>query len=267
MAELTWGDTGQKFFETGIDRGTLFVRDKAVAWNGLLSVSETPSGGEANPYYADGLKYLNIASREEFEAKIEAFGAPPEFDPCLGILNLGGLSLSGQVREPFTFSYRTRIGNDVDGVEHGYKIHIVYGAMAGSSEVSNQSLGESPEAVKYSWEIKTVPQALEGFMPSAHFVIDSRIIPADLLRDLEAVLYGTINSDPWIPPASYFQDMIDGSSWIEVIAVHDDGPNTDELLRVHNSATAPELIPTGSTLIWLDTSGGDYASLKLVTGE
>jgi hypothetical protein len=267
MVALSWGDTGQRFFETGIDRGVLFVRDKAVPWNGLISVSESPSGGEANPYYADGVKYLNMASREEFEATIEAYGAPPEFDACLGIVNLGGLSLSGQVREPFSFSYRTRIGNDVDGLDHGYKIHIVYGAMAGSSEVQNQSLSESPEPVKYSWEIKTVPQAIEGFLPSAHFVIDSRIIPADLLADLEQVLYGSLISDPYIPPATYFQNMIDSSVWIEVVAVHDDGPDTDELLRVHQSTTAPMLLPTGHNLIWLDMSSGDYATLKLATGD
>jgi hypothetical protein len=267
MVALSWGDTGQKFFETGIDRGVLFVRDKAVAWNGLISVSESPSGGEPNPYYADGLKYLNIASQEDFEAKIEAYGAPSEFDACLGILNLGGLSLSGQTREPFSFSYRTLIGNDVDGIGHGYKIHIVYGAMAGSSEVQNQSLSDSSEPVQYSWDIKTIPQAVTGFMPSAHFVIDSRVIPADLLSDLEQVLYGSLISDPYIPPATYFQNMIDSSVWLSVVAAHDDGPNTDELLRVHQSTDAPMLVPSGHNLIWLDMSGGDYASLKLVTGE
>lgn len=267
MVALSWSDTGQRFFETGIDRGVLFVNDKAVVWNGLISVSETPSGGEANPYYTDGLKYLNIASREEFEAKIEAYGAPSEFDACLGVLNFGALSVSGQVRKPFSFSYRTRVGNDVDGIEHGYKIHIVYGAIAGSSSVQNQSLGDSSDPVKYSWDIKTTPQAITGFMPSAHFVIDSRIIPADLLVDLEEVLYGSPTSDPYIPPATYFQNMIDSSVWIEVVAVHDDGPNTDELLRVHQSTTAPMLLPTGHTLIWLDMSNGDYATLKLATGD
>lgn len=266
MTALSWGETGQRFFETGIDRGVLFVRDKAVPWNGLVSVTESPSGGESNPYYADGVKYLNLASREEFEGTIEAYGSPPEFDVCLGKLNIGGLILSQQQRESFVLSYRTRIGNDIDGIEHGYKIHIIYGAMATSAETQNQTLNDSPEPVKYSWDIVTIPQRLEGFEPSAHFVIDSRVIPSDLLGDLEQTLYGSAFSDPQIPPASYFQNMIDSSVWIELVAVHDDGPNTDEQMRVHQSATAPTLIP-GTSVVWLDMSGGDYATLKLVTGD
>ncbi len=267
MVALSWGNSGQKLFETGVDRGVLFVNDTAVAWNGLTAVSETPTGGDSNPYYSDGLKYLNLANREEFEATIESWGAPQEFNACLGNLSIGGLTLTQQVQESFTLSYRTKIGNDTDGLDHGYKIHIIYGARAKPTQVQNQTLSDSPEPVKYSWDITAIPQVLDGYVPSAHFVIDSRIIPADLLADLEEVLYGSSTSDPYIPPVAHFQNMIDSSFWIEVVAVHDDGPNTDELLRVHQSTDEPLLMPTGQTVIWLDMSVGDYATLKLVTGD
>jgi hypothetical protein len=268
MVALTWGDLGQRFYETGIDRGVLFIDNVAVAWNGLTTVNETSTGGESNPFYADGLKYLNLSSREEYEATIEAWSSPPEFDVCLGKINYNGLILSGQTRKPFDFSYRTRIGNDLDGVEHGYKIHIVYGAMAKPSEVQNQTLNDSPEPVKYSWKITAMPQTIDGLLPSAHFTIDSRTISADLLADLEAVLYGSLTSDAYIPPASHFQNMIDSSTWIEIVASHDNGAYyTDELLRVHQSSDAPQLVPSGRNVIWLDMSGGDYATLKLVTGD
>lgn len=203
MTKLVWGDAGTRFFETGVDRGVLYLSDQdGVAWNGLTSVEEAPSGGEAKPYYQDGVKYLNLSSREEFEATIEAFSAPAEFGPCDGTaLIQNGLFVSQQPRRAFSLCYRTMIGNDLNP-EAGYKLHLVYNALAAPANRANGTITNSPEVVTMSWSLTTLPPSLTGYKPTAHFVIDSRLTPPNLLANLENILYGSDAADARIPPVS-----------------------------------------------------------------
>lgn len=193
MAVLEWGKSGERYYETGTDRGVLYPRSGAgVPWNGLVSVAEETSGGEPRPFYLDGFKYLNIATAEEFEATIQAFSAPSEFDVCDGTRPLReGLFVTQQTRESFGFSYRTKIGNDIDGAEHGYKIHLVYNALAQPSSRQNPTIGDSVNPVAMSWKITTNPPEISGFRPSSHFVIDSRSTPPDLMLIIEEIIYGS----------------------------------------------------------------------------
>lgn len=193
MARLQWDVDGNRYYESGVDRGVLFVgTDPGVAWSGLISVSESPTGGEARPYYLDGIKYLNLASAEEFEATITAFSAPGEFGPCDGRATLSnGLFATQQPRKPFGLSYRTGIGNDSLAMDAGYKIHIVYNALAAPSERSYETQSEETSPVQLSWGITTLPPKLSGLKPTAHFVIDSRVSSAAFLTAVQDLLYGT----------------------------------------------------------------------------
>lgn len=198
MAQLlSWDGTGDRFYESGVDRGVLYipngsgVYDTGFAWNGLVSVTETPSGAEPNPQYADNIKYLNLLSAEDFGGTIEAFTYPDEFGQCDGSAELvTGATISGQSRKSFGLCYRTKIGNDVDGQDHGYKLHLVYGALASPSEKAYSTINESPEAITFSWEFTTTPAPATGFSPTPLIVIDSRTAPAPQLAALEVVLYG-----------------------------------------------------------------------------
>lgn len=197
MPRLVWDQAGQKFYETGVDHGVLYLPDaqgayvNGVPWNGLTSVSETPSGAEANPQYADNIKYLNLFSAEEFGATVEAFTYPDEFAECDGSAEIApGVFIGQQRRVPFGLSYRTFIGNDTNDLEHGYKIHIIYGGKAAPSERSHTTINESPEAMTMSWEISTSPVEVPGFKPAASLVIDSTKVSAADLAALEAILYG-----------------------------------------------------------------------------
>ncbi|QFG14388.1 minor tail protein [Arthrobacter phage Sloopyjoe] len=196
MVALSWGDAGKKFFETGIDRGVLYVGDTAVPWNGLTAVSENPSGGTANPYYMNGLQYLNRPTMEEYEASIESFSKPSELESCVGKRSIRGLTIDQQPKKSFGFSYRTKIGNDIDGIDHGYKIHLVYNAQAKAPKVQNETLTDSPDLVSYSWDISAVPQRVDGYLPTAHFVIDSTRTNPGLLALLEGYLYGSDGVEP-----------------------------------------------------------------------
>lgn len=197
MSKLIWDKTGERFFETGVDRGVLYVQDDTgaygdgVAWNGLVSVSENPTGGEPEAQYADNIKYLNLMSTEEFEATIEAFTYPAEFEVCNGSVEAGtGVQLGQQPRRAFGFSYRTLIGNDVVGQDLGYKIHLVYNALAGPSEKSYETINDTPEAITFSWDITTTPVPVTGFKPTASLVIDStKVDPADLAA-IEELIWG-----------------------------------------------------------------------------
>lgn len=200
MTQLVWDNVGERFYETGVDRGVLYLDNQGFSWNGLISVQENSSGGDPQPYYVDGYKYVNVASSEEFEATIEAYSAPREFAVCDGSVELyNGLTVTQQRRRPFGFSYRTKIGNDVDGVDHGYKIHIVYNALAAPSERSNQTIKDPPEPTTLSWAITTTPPKLTALKPSSHFVIDSTKTDPGVLSDLEDILYGTELTDPDFP--------------------------------------------------------------------
>lgn len=194
---IVWDKVGERFFETGLDRGVLFPMGSnsrygdGAAWNGLTAVNESPSGAEANPQYADNIKYLNLMSAEDFGATVEAYTYPPEFEACDGTAEIApGVTIGQQARKVFGLSYRTLIGNDVDGQEHGYKIHLIYGAQASPSEKNRQTVNDSPEAVAFSWEVSTTPVDVPGFKPTAHLTIDSTKTDPDKLKAFEDILYG-----------------------------------------------------------------------------
>lgn len=198
MSKLAWDKTGERLYETGVKNGVLYLQDKdgkytkGVAWNGLTAVTESPSGAESTPLYADDIKYLNLVSAEEFGATIEAYMHPDEFAECDGSAEIApGVTIGQQARKTFGLCYRTSLGNDVDGVDHGYKLHIVYGALAAPSERSFTSINDSPEAITLSWEITTTPVAVTGFKPTAHLEINSTKVDKAKLAALEAILYGT----------------------------------------------------------------------------
>lgn len=205
MAKLVWDQTGQKFYETGVKMGVLYVQEagaypKGVAWNGLTAVTESPSGAEATPLYADDIKYLNLMSNEEFGGTIEAYTYPDEFKACNGEGELAtGVTIGQQSRKTFGFCYRTVLGNDTDSNEYGYKLHLVYGALASVSEKAYASVNDSPEAITFSWEFSTTPVNVEGFKPTSIITIDSTKVDAGKLAALEAKLYGTESEEASLP--------------------------------------------------------------------
>lgn len=197
MSKLVWDQTGERYYETGVKMGVLYPQSasgtypKGVAWNGLTAVTESPSGAEATPLYADDVKYLNLYSAEEFGATIEAYTYPDEFAECDGSAEIAtGVTIGQQNRKAFGLCYRTTIGNDTDGNDHGYKIHIIYGAMASPSEKAYATINDSPEAITFSWEVTTTPVSVSGFKPTASVTIDSTKVDGTKLKQLEAILYG-----------------------------------------------------------------------------
>lgn len=194
---ITWDGVGEKLYESGVDHGVLYVPnvsgvyDTGFAWNGLVSVTESPSGAEANPQYADNIKYLNLLSAEEFGGTIEAFTYPDEFGQMDGSVEPEpGVIVGQQARKVFGLTFRTKIGNDVDGQDHGYKLHLVYGAQVSPSEKAYTTINESPEAITFSWEFTTTPAPVTGLRPTSVIVIDStKADPTDLAA-LELILYG-----------------------------------------------------------------------------
>jgi len=197
MPALVWDQVGERLYETGVDHGVLYMPDEAgvytsgVAWNGLTSVSETPSGAEANAQYADNIKYLNLISAEEFGATLEAFTYPDEFAEFDGlVVPAPGVVVGQQPRKMFGLSYRTRVGNDVAGDEHGYKLHLVYGCIASPSEKAYNTINDSPEAITFSWELSTTPVPVTGYKPTSLIVVDSTTVDPAALSDLEDQLYG-----------------------------------------------------------------------------
>lgn len=201
MTRLAWGAIGERFFETGIDRGVLFVAGAdGVAWNGLVSVSESQVGGETSQHYVDGIMYLNRATYTDFEATIEAFTYPDEFLECDGTNEIHyGLSVTGQRRKAFDLSYRTRVGNDVEGVDHAYKIHFIYNATATPSDHPSSTIGDSVDPDNFSWKITAKPPDILNHKPTAHLFADSRKAPPGLMQELENILYGTEDTAPRMP--------------------------------------------------------------------
>lgn len=200
MTQLTWGDVGQRFYEIGVDRGVLYVDDVGYAWNGLVSVDEKPTGGEAKAYYIDGVKYLNLSAKEEFEATISAFYSPAAFDECDGLSSIQpGLSVAQQRRKSFGLSYRTKLANDVDGSDYGYKIHIIYNALAVPAQRNNSTIDDDPEAPLIVWSLTTKPVVVPGVSRTAHFIIDSTLAIPDAVSNLEDILYGTVDNPPALP--------------------------------------------------------------------
>lgn len=197
MSRITWDDTGKRLYETGVKMGVLYpvqeggLYSKGVAWNGLITVTESPSGAEATALYADDIKYLNLLSNEEFGATIEAYTYPDEFAECDGSASLAtGVMIGQQKRKTFGLCYRTALGNDVDGNDHGYKLHLVYGCLAAPSEKGYSTINDSPEAITFSWEVSTTPVSVTGFKPTSQITIDSTKANAEKLSALEDILYG-----------------------------------------------------------------------------
>ena len=198
MARLVWDKTGERVYESGVDHGVLYLPDNigaytnGVVWNGLTTVTESPSGAEPNPQYADNIKYLNLVSAEEFGATIEAFTYPKEFAQCDGSAELApGVTIGQQARTTFGLSYRTKIGNDLEGQDAGYKLHLIYGAQAAPSERAYATINDSPEAITFSWEITTNPINVTGHKPTASLTIDSTEVAAAKMATIEDLLYGT----------------------------------------------------------------------------
>ena len=197
MSRITWDNAGERYYETGVKMGVLYpiqtggVYNKGVAWNGLTAVTESPSGAEATALYADDIKYLNLMSSEEFGATIEAYTYPDEFAECDGSAALtDGVMIGQQKRKTFGLCYRTTVGNDVDGNDYGYKLHLVYGCLAAPSEKAFSTINDSPEAITFSWEVSTTPVNVKGFKPTSQITIDSTKVNKDKLSALEDILYG-----------------------------------------------------------------------------
>lgn len=197
MSKLVWDKVGERLYETGVKKGVLYVMDalgaypSGVVWNGLVGVTESPSGAEAKPLYADDVKYLNMQSAEEFGATIEAYTYPDEFAECDGSVEIAeGVMAGQQNRKSFGLAYQTTIGNDVDGGDHGYKLHLIYGALAAPSEKAFQTINDSPEAITFSWEVSTTPVPVPGKKPTASIIIDSTKADATKLAALEEILFG-----------------------------------------------------------------------------
>lgn len=206
MSKLVWDKAGERRYETGVKQGVLYPMSndgtypKGVAWNGLTAVSESPSGAEANAFYADDIKYLNIMSAEDFGGTIEAYTYPKEFGECDGSASLAtGVYIAQQPRKTFGFCYRTGIGNDIMGNDYGYKLHLVYGALAQPSEKANNTINDTPEPMTMSWEFSTTPVNVTGFKPTAHLFVDSTEIDAEKLAALEAILYGSESEEARLP--------------------------------------------------------------------
>ncbi|QEQ93515.1 major tail protein [Streptomyces phage GirlPower] len=223
MTQLTWDKSGERFYETGVDRGVLYIPDSqgayvsGYAWNGLTTVTESPSGAESNPQYADNIKYLNLISAEEFGGTIEAFTYPDEFGQCDGTAApTPGVLVGQQSRKTFGLSYRTKLGNDLDGQDHGYKLHLVYGALAAPSEKAYATVNDSPEAITFSWEFTTTPVEVGqiagvDYKPTATLTIDSTKVDAGALDTLEEFLYGTEGTDPSLPDPATVIAMFSGT--------------------------------------------------------
>lgn len=213
MAMIEWDKTGERFYETGVSKGVLYVMKDGnygtgVAWNGLTAVTESPSGAEATPLYADDIKYLNLMSNEEFGGTIEAYTYPDEFKACNGEAELAaGITIGQQSRSTFGFCYRTTIGNDTEGNDHGYKLHIVYGALAAVSEKAYTTISDSPEAITFSWEFTTTPVNVTGSKPTSCVTVDSTKVDAEKLKALEAKLYGSESEEPTLPMPDEIKSM------------------------------------------------------------
>lgn len=235
MVKLAWDDVGDRKYETGVDRGVLFipngsgVYNNGVAWNGLTTVTEKPSGAEANAQFADNIKYLNLFSAEQFGATLEAFTYPDEFLQYDGISTpTPGVHVGQQARKTFGLCYRTKVGNDVEGEDYGYKLHLVYGCTASPSEKAYSTINDSPEALSFSWEISTIPVLVTGLKPTSLIIIDSTVVDPDALAALELILYGDTAVEPALPPPDTVIALFEGTV-TEVTATaptYDSGTNT-----------------------------------------
>ena len=202
MARLIWDEVGQRFFETGVKNGVLYVQEddgsykNGVVWNGLTAVTESPSGAEETPLYADDVKYLTLRSAEEFGATVEAYTYPEEFEQCDGSASIAnGVTIGQQARRAFGLCYRTSVGNDIQGQNFSYKLHLIYGCTVAPSEKSYSTINDNPEAITFSWELSTVPVPVDGFSPTASLVIDASKVDEGKMQQLEDALFGNESSE------------------------------------------------------------------------
>ena len=263
MAELVWDAVGDRTYETGVDHGVLYipdaggVYDNGVAWNGLVSVTESPSGAEANATYADNIKYLNLISAEEFAATLEAYTYPDEFQQFDGLyVPTPGVVVGQQARKSFGISYRTRKGNDLEGDEFGYKLHLVYGLTAAPSEKAYTTVNDSPEAITFSWELSSIPVPVVDLRPTSLLVIDSTDVNAAALTALELILYGDDLVDPALPTPDEVVAMFEGTVTPVTPGVPTYNTGTDTLtipatanVTYYNNG---EVIASGDTVITED---------------
>lgn len=256
---LAWDEESKKLYETGVDRGVVYPKEAGVyprgyPWNGLTAVNERPSGAESNALWADNMKYLNLRSAEEFGATIEAYTYPDEFAACDGSLQVAtGVYVGQQKRKSFGFAYRTRIGNDVDDTDHGYKVHLLYGCDASPSEKNRQTINDSPEAITFSWEVSTTPVKVSqsGVRPVAHLEIDSTKVDAAKLASFEDILYGTETEEARLPlPDEVFahfggeaQPGIHLSQRVVRLSATASAPN-------HTATLTAETTPADATVTW-----------------
>lgn len=233
MSRMVWDAIGGRLYEHGVDRGVLYVPgNEGVPWNGLTAVTEKVSGGDPTPYYIDGVKYINVPALEEFRATIEAYTYPDEFGQCDGTAQVGtGLFIRHQPRKPFSFSYRTKIGNDTAGEDYAYKIHLIYNAMATPSEIDNRTLADNVAPMLFSWDIAVLPDAISGFRGTGHLVLDSRYTHPGAIVSIEDILYGNDTGDPRMPTVADLLAAIDAAADLRVINNGDgtytiNGPDT-----------------------------------------
>lgn len=224
MTRIVWDKTGTRLFQTGIDRGVLYVGNVGVPWNGLVSVTESPTGGDATPTFLDGQKVLNVAGGESFAATIEAYGIPVEFAPCAGwYMVASGLFATEQPKTTFGFSYRTLTGSDDKGTALGYKVHIIFNALAKNADFSRETISDKPSVKTHSWDITTVPLPVAGRRSTAHIIFDTRMIAPENIAKIEAILYGTDTTDPMLPDATTVYNMVDIFATLQII---DNGDGT-----------------------------------------
>lgn len=223
MAALVWDETGSRKYEAGVKHGVIYpmittgenagTYDTGIAWNGLTSVTESPSGAESNKLWADDMPYINMIGYEDFGASIEAYSYPPEFEQCDGVATLvAGVKIGQQTRKPFGFCYTTSIGNDIDGLDHGYKIHIIYNAIAAPAEKAYETINDSPDAITFSWELSTMPTEVTDHRPIAHLEIDSTLFTTSAqqakLEALKKKLYGDTSTSPTLPLPDEIVDLL-----------------------------------------------------------
>lgn len=250
MPRLTWDSSGERFFQVGVDRGVLYIANRpGVVWNGLTSITENSTGGEVRSFYIDGVKYAQYSAVEEFEGTLEAFTFPPEFEACDGYGTIySGFYATGQRRTSFGLSWRTRVGNDIDGSDHAYKIHLIYNAIAEPSEHHNETLDDNIEPATFSWKIKTLPpKAITGYRRTAHFVIDSRKADPPALAAIEAALYGTEDATPALPTVTELVALFAANSSFVIV---DNGDGTFTA-----SGNEDEVYDVSGTIYGLSSAG------------
>lgn len=270
MARLVWDNTGERFYETGVKMGVLYpavngAYPKGVVWNGLTSVSETPSGADANNIYADDIKYLSLRAAEEFGATVEAYTYPEEFAACDGSASVAkGVTIGQQTRKPFGLCYRTVLGNDVDANDHGYKLHLIYGATASPSERQYQTVNDSPEAITFSWEMTTTPVTVPGFKPTACLTIDSTKADALKLKALEDILYGGDDTEARLPLPEEVISILGGTAEYDITLNRSNATIAEDSTLTLTAAVNP----AGTSVTWAssDSTKASVTQGGVVTG-